>query len=381
MVNNNVAAVLLAVVSSCVIISVANSSSTHSNNNDQWCVAACYPGGEFMSTYGANVNCDACAPPSPPPPPPPHPPPSTSSGLFTFALHTFSSCGQEGPDGPTLAQCTNAYSGASSWVADTSYFTVNAGYQIWTVPASGRYKIKAVGAVPPKQTYSSAYQLVGGKAAIIEASFNLTKGQKLKMLVGQAPVSDKFSGGGGGTFVAIDGANHPLIVAGGGGSYRTGYAAKTPPGLSHMDANYNSTAGKSCVNGGTTYTGCNSALTGGTNGGGGGSASGGGGGAGFSGDAVTYSSRIPAKSFQNGGAGGKFTYSGNQFGGFGGGGHGGWGGAGGGGGYSGGAGANNNLFPQGGGGGSYIHSTSTGGNSRGLTAAVTGHGNVTITRN
>jgi hypothetical protein len=48
------------------------------------CAASCLPGGEFMSTYGADVNCHlACAPPPPPPPPlpppsPPPPPPSPS---------------------------------------------------------------------------------------------------------------------------------------------------------------------------------------------------------------------------------------------------------------------------------------------------------------
>ena len=296
-----------------------------------------------------------------------------------FTSHTFTSCTAQGPTGPTQSQCQNAYSGAS-WVSNAAYFSVSGGFQIWTVPATGTYTIKAVGAVPPKQTYDPNYQYIGGKPAIMEATFSLTQGTKLRLLVGQAPVQSQFNGGGGGTFVAVDGATTPLVVAGGGGSYRTGFVVSADPGYAHLDANLG-TAGKSCQKpDGSYYGSCTN--DGGINGGGATGSAAGGGGAGFSGDATPESTgtRTNAKSFLNGGMGGVYATSGSQDGGFGGGGHGGWGGAGGGGGYSGGSGANNNPFPPGGGGGSYIDASRAAVITQTLMSPHSpGHGYITIT--
>lgn len=48
------------------------------------------------------------------------------SACDLFTSHTFSSCGKQGADGPTLAECQSAYTGAP-WASDASKFTVSAG--------------------------------------------------------------------------------------------------------------------------------------------------------------------------------------------------------------------------------------------------------------
>ena len=68
------------------------------------------------------------------------------SGLYSFSSHTFTNCGATGKNGPTLSNCTSAYS--PSWTDNTNYFNVpsNAGIQYWTVPSSGSYQIEVWGA-------------------------------------------------------------------------------------------------------------------------------------------------------------------------------------------------------------------------------------------
>ena len=195
------------------------------------------------------------------------------------------------------------------------------------IPISGHYRIEARGA-----RARDGKRCLGGNGAIITATFPLKAGDTLMILPGGMSGLNVYdSGGGGGTFVAVNELvkEYLLIAAGGGGGTR---------GLDEQDEN-----------------GCDASLeTWGTDGcghehGKGGRDGGPGedadkfigpcwgyGGAGFMENSST------AHGFFNGGAGG-------QFGGFGGGGAAGRYGGGGGGGYSGGGGGRG-----GGGGGSYV---------------------------
>jgi hypothetical protein len=316
--------------------------------------------------------------------------------LFAFTSFTFTSPNQD-PFAPSSSDITSqtAYSN-TTWASDTAYFNVQNGIQYFKIPASGTYRITAIGPVG-KHVNGSAHIGYGGK---VRGDFNLVKNDILAILVGQsAPTSNAttryWQGGSGGTFVATVssvGANTtatPLLVAGGGA------AVRYTPDRARADANM-SPNGKngSGSNGGTQGS---EAVGGGHN------QTGGGGAAGWSGvgDAhgdtrnlyvptgypgnTTATAYLPARGFilsTSPGIGGIFntaydtTYRGS--GGFGGGGPGGWGGQGGAGGYSGGGNDNNSSGGYGGGGGSFISSdasnvgTSTGSWSSG-SGAYSGH--------
>ena len=293
------------------------------------------------------------------------------SGLYSFSSHTFTNCGATGKNGPTLSNCTSAYS--PSWTDDTDYFNVpsNAGIQYWTVPKNGTYTINASGAQGAR---------AGGRGARMIGNFNLTKGEIIKIAVGQIGVNGSTNsytggGGGGGTFVI----KHPynsnasiLVIAGGGGG-RTNHGSTNT-----IDAVTTSDGGDTYNNGG------------GTDGDGGddGQSNGpGAGGGGFftNGENGTYGTVKPngGKSFINGLVGGTDGYTGSYDGGDGGFGGGGGGlnnsynRSGGGGGYSGGQGGTWSGQMSGGGGGSY-----NSGSSQSNTAAFReDHGQVIITIN
>jgi hypothetical protein len=196
------------------------------------------------------------------------------------------------------------------------------------IPVNGYYRITAKGAkaADGKMHY-------GGKGAVITATFYLKASDVLIILCGGMSVLQKFStGGGGGTFVAVNEINHEnlLIAAGGGGGTRgvdendfDGCDASLEPsgtdgrGREHGKGGVNSSAGEDANP--DDYQPCW-----------------GHGGAGFLQDSTT------AASFLKGGHGG-------QCGGFGGGGSIGQYGGGGGGGYCGGGGGRG-----GGGGGSFV---------------------------
>lgn len=144
---------------------------------------------------------------------PPPPPPATMSTV------SFSTCGQTGRFGPTLAACQSAYASQPDIVASLA-MTGYQGYQEWTVPTTGSYTLTAAaaggGSAPPYNT--------GGRGAIIRAKFNLSAGTVLQVIVGQpgidaqviaAGVTD--GGGGGGSFIFNKTGNAILLAAGGGG--------------------------------------------------------------------------------------------------------------------------------------------------------------------
>lgn len=265
----------------------------------------------------------------------------------------FTNCSASGAYGPTLSQCNSAYS-ASSLAGAVS---VTSGFQYWTVPSTGTYTIRVIGAQGGTDINNGQF----GYGAAMTATMSLTAGTQLKIAVGQRGrrgASRDISGGGGGTFVAQGGTL--LMAAGGGGGYGASGGAGQNAGLTTTGTMGNNT-------GGTGGTGSGGGTT---------STAWGGGGAGYSGNGGydTNYGGSAALSFINGatggGAGGTNGCTGGPtaVGGFGGGGGGGCDGGGGGGGYSGGA-------SGGGSGGSYYTGTLTG-----SSAGQSGDGSVNISK-
>ena len=284
------------------------------------------------------------------------------SPLYEFTSHTFTNADATGRIGPTLAAVRTVYSG-TSWASSYLNMTSDNGIQLWTVPVSGPYSIRAVGA-------AGGNPGVFSRGRDIQTTTYLTKGEVIRILVGQQgsfSANGNQASGGGGTFV-VRGTQTPIIVAGGGGGR----------GATFVNENINSNAsiGTSGNRGGITLSSDNG--VGGTNGGGGAAAQNyAGGGAGIIENGGTMGG-VGGNSFTNGGIGGDSptapAYGG--VGGFGGGGgasDGGGGGAGGGG-YSGGGGSGASDRGAGGGGGSYALSTITD-----YGATNKGHGYVIIT--
>ena len=80
-------------------------------------------------------------------------------------LWTFTNCGQEGRLGPGLGQCEAEYSGTT--LEGQISMDDFQGYQEWTVPYNGTYKIEALGA--KGGSYSSYF--LGGKGSRMQAEF------------------------------------------------------------------------------------------------------------------------------------------------------------------------------------------------------------------
>lgn len=251
------------------------------------------------------------------------------ASLFEFTTHTFTTGGYASrKDGPPLATLRSAYS-AATWAQNDLYFSMPwyTGIQIWTVPATATYRIRAAGA--GHVGYSYAW---GG---IIEAEFPLVAETKLAILVGQR--GQDTNQGCGGTFVAVYDSATPtnstaLIVGGGAGSlYSSGdhpYTAAYMSGPGKWSAgSYSWSDGE----GGWGYHG------------------GAGGGFNSRGNSNGSAADRTGSGFKQGGVGGD---GGQGQGGFGGGGgyHSGRNGGGGGGGYTGALGGNADGTPIGGGG-------------------------------
>ena len=332
------------------------------------------------------------------------------SDLYSFGSFTFTSS-IVGAGGPTLGNLYNIYSNAgNTWITNTEYFTVPndwRGFQIWTVPRTGPYQIIAAGSrsgIANSWTANANAANAFGRGAVISSVFNLQRGQKITLVVGQPSANTSTTGfsspgGGGGSFVMLGNiasvgfANViPLVIAGGGGACGTwssntvvfpgGYGTTTRRG------------GNSAGNGGATITANRVGAPGGINGLGGnthvnvggtvsnnGYDSGGGGG--WSGNGLVWNAgtgwstntAILTSGGQGGGAGNSIQFKAvggisatgylppaTSYGGFGGGSGAGpiVGGAGGG--YSGGGGGFSLANPgidSGGGGGSYIDSNAT----------------------
>ena len=292
-----------------------------------------------------------------------------SAALYSFESFTFTNGTQTGRAGPSRANLLAAYDAAANpWLNDTAFFNVAGGIQEWTVPADGRYRIEAFGAQGAGFGGSN-----GGRGARMTGDFDLTKGEVIRILVGQqsppnAGRIDLSSPGGGGTFVVrtpYETNESILVIAGGGG----GTGNERPL----------------TSNGTTSVTGqTGSHGSGGTDGSGGTSGvSTAGAGGGFFTNGQT-SGASGGSAFVNGGIGGTVSSSWNENGGgFGGGGSitsGGNSRYGGGGGYSGGSGSSHQSGVTtgfwGGGGGSFNSGT----NQDNTPGANSGHGKVVISR-
>ncbi len=275
---------------------------------------------------------------------------------------TFLNCGKTGRTGPSQAQCDSAYAGGE--LAGT--VTVQGGIQLWTVPASGTYRITTTGA---RSGHENNYPVSSaGRGIVLSGEFALVKGQVLKILVGQVGLNNNSSSsaGGGGTFVASS-ENKAIIVSGGGGGHE-GNAGGDPKQDASATTAGNPGSG-ACQNwlGGTDGNGATQHDSGNAGGGGGGFDTNG---------AKASNTGGGGIAFVNGGEGGAGLYN-NVDGGFGGG-AGAWGnggGAGGGGGYSGGGMGDNCGGANAGGGGSF----NAGGNTKVL-GYHTDHGKVRIER-
>ncbi|MDI1355686.1 MAG: T9SS type A sorting domain-containing protein [bacterium] len=308
--------------------------------------------------------------------------------LLSQQSYTFTNCGVTGSVGPLTANTTSAYLSTNL----NGSVTVLGGVQSFTIPYTGNWRIRAVGAAGGTQLYSPGYP--GGTGASMQGDFAFTGGTVLKIIVGQKggdtqgiPQDNAAPGGGGGSFVyTLATSPLPLIAAGGGGG-------------GGRDAYLGFHASITTTGNAAGYGGSGGAGLGGVNGNGGQSNAGGssywaGGGAGWltdgtGGNNVTNYSFSPGTSGAGGGrtpangaAGGVRWNDGIDEGGDGGFGGGGGGGSdnmgcGGGGGFSGGGGSNYGLSgnPPGGGGGSI----NTGTNQINTGTVNAGHGYVILT--
>jgi hypothetical protein len=305
------------------------------------------------------------------------------SPYYSFTSFNFNPAGATGATGPTtLAAYGTTYPGYGTAYALSIGSGTSTGMQLWIVPESASYTFVVAGAA------GGAGGVAAGKGAIITLTLTLTKGDVIKLLIGQQGTSSTSNcpvtkgGAGGGSFVYNNTTSTLLAVAGGGGGGAGGPIVTA--GLA--DASL-TTSGKDGDGGSTSGAG-------GLSGSGGAGASpactvGGGGGGGFTGNGTdgiyngVAGSPGPngGKSFTNGGTGGFNTNEGNTYGGFGGGGASGNHCGGGGGGYSGGGGGglrtcNCSDTQVGGGGGSYgtVGFTSS-------SVTNTGDGYITVTKN
>jgi hypothetical protein len=276
---------------------------------------------------------------------------TSNSGAGNGNVYTFTNCSATGQYGPSQGQVNNAYAGTNL----AGNVTSSNGIQLWTVPATGAYRIEAFGAQGGGNNNF-------GRGAQMRGDFNLTAGQQLQILVGQSGGYSQSGSGGGGSFV-VTSNNLPLVIAGGGGGQ---YDSNSALYNAHaVTANNGQASG--CTSGGAAGAGGNGCNNSGASGGGGFNSNGGSGSYGTGG-----------QSFSNGGNGGTHGSNAICVGGFGGGGgtHGNTGGGGGGGGYSGGAGGyHSGNDGSGGGAGSYNSGT----NQVNVGGINIGHGLVTIT--
>ena len=153
---------------------------------------------------------------------------------------TFTTLGTEGHNGPPTIG--THYDGPQL----EGRVTLIEGYQRWEVPYTGRYRIEAHGAANHPQRNREGNNLYRhvGNGAVTRGEFQLRAGQSLLLLVGQRPVNpiERFSGGGGGTFVTV-GTDHrtaePIRIAReGGGAWRAYDSEKRDPTLCHATTVY-----------------------------------------------------------------------------------------------------------------------------------------------
>ena len=311
--------------------------------------------------------------------------------LYEFTSYTFKPIVNRGSsEGPSFSSMQATYAGQPFMTE--GYFSQgnNLGYQLWTVPADGTYRITAGGARGGRDTNYGIADIWG---ASMRGDFDLLAGDTIEMCIGSggnqygSPHGNE-AGGGGGTFVRNNTTGSVMIVAGGGGgSAGNVYGNSCTRNITNAYGQTSDTAAQTTCQGNYTV---NSSTSG--QGGTGAGQYWGGGGGGYVGDGSfwIYSllSPVGGKSFGNGAVGGNgnhcYTPSGQgNRGGFGGGGGGNLSGPGGGGGYTGGnsSGYWSSYSQHGGGAGSFNNGqnqiNTRGGNSSSA-GGYSGAGYVTI---
>ena len=146
--------------------------------------------------------------------------------LYSFTSHTFTHCNGDSRYGPQLSDALSAYGNASPW-NNTNFFNITTrGFQLWTVPKTGTYRISAYGAQGGQESTSGgSYNNTPGKGACVRADFTLDANTKIVFIVGQNPPQStgnyRSGSGGGATWVLKPGAytnnDDVYMVAGGGG--------------------------------------------------------------------------------------------------------------------------------------------------------------------
>ena len=170
-------------------------------------------------------------------------------GLYDFRSVRFDAA-REGYIGPSLAEIKNDTTSPTNdplnWIQNTTYLNSSGGIIRWKVPGTGTYEITAAGA--------DARVSWGGYGAWIRATFSLTEGELIRILVGQSPSTYSSSNnhsGAGGTFVVKDtnptSTNSIIIISGGGGGAHAmggvgGVSYQVTP-YSGSNANHSSTSG------------------------------------------------------------------------------------------------------------------------------------------
>lgn len=151
--------------------------------------------------------------------------------LYAFDRHVFTTGNTTGSYGPFLSTLKAAYAHAE-FAQDTRFFNViERGIQEWTVPASGYYRITAIGG-GRAQFYSNSSLYRDARIATT-GEFYLSVGDVLRMICGQIGKSHGTNfGGAGGSFV-VSNELGLLLVSGGAGA--CGYADPWIPLLEDGD--------------------------------------------------------------------------------------------------------------------------------------------------
>jgi hypothetical protein len=187
------------------------------------------------------------------------------NALYAFTSHSFTSYissasdGLAGKkDGPTFAEMKTTYT-SEIWEQNPLWFnSITQGYQIWTIPISGTYRIRARGArggqCAPGFTYSAN---LFGRGAEVQADIYFTRNTKIVIIAGRtgedprdvsgnSNYGNTGGGGGGASWVLKDmgsgnyttsDASEVYMVAGGGAGARGSDMSDYNGGQSVMDGN------------------------------------------------------------------------------------------------------------------------------------------------
>ena len=137
--------------------------------------------------------------------------------LPTYHITT---CGKEGKDPPTSAECSSSLS-SNSWFNDSNIYSYSNGQHTLNLE-TGKYVIEIAGGAGGRPRTNSD-KITVGKGAILRGVINLSAGE-YKIVIGQngkknggGGASNGGGSGGGGSFFWMNGEEQPLLVAGGGG--------------------------------------------------------------------------------------------------------------------------------------------------------------------